>query len=221
MLTVFIIYYPNKKNTNRHISNLYTSQRLNKKQIPCKCSVVWKTRLPYQFFVGLMYSKDQFLIHYNVMVKRLWFPTELCHSCIKSTWGLFSNKLSTTEESAMVVTSPMFFSFFATFRKTRRMILPERVFGSPGEFWMISGVAKGPILVRTKIKILQQKFSLDLYIRSEYHITGSVVSLFTNSRLHLEFVNSDTTQPLMLYTLLIETRKKSTTTTTTFITIIN
>lgn len=118
-------------------------------------------------FVGLTYSLDRFLIRYNVMVKRSWFPKELCHSCIKSTWGLFSNKLSTTEESAMVVTSPMFLSFFATCRKTRRMILPERVFGSPGEFWMISGVAKGPILVRTKIKMLQQKFSLDLCIGSE------------------------------------------------------
>lgn len=133
-----------------------------------------------KFLVGLTYSLDQFLIHYNVMVKRLLFSIELCHSGIKSTWGLFSNKLSTTEESAMVVTSPMFLSFFATCRKTRRMILPERVFGSPGEFWMISGVAKGPILVRTKIKILQQKFSLDLCIRGECPLLEINAHIYNN-----------------------------------------
>ena len=69
---------------------------------------------------------------------------------MKSTWGLFSNKVSTTVESAIVVVSPMLRSFLAIFRKTLLIIFPDRVFGSPGALWITSGVANGPILVRTK-----------------------------------------------------------------------
>ena len=37
-----------------------------------------------------------------------------------------------------------------------RMILPLRVFGSPGAQWMVSGVAMGPICFRTAaIKLLR------------------------------------------------------------------
>lgn len=88
------------------------------------------------------------------MVKRLWFFKELCYSCIKFIWGLFLNKLLIIEELVMVVILLMFFLFFVIFRKIRRMILLERVFGSLGEFWMILGVVKGLILVRIKIKML-------------------------------------------------------------------
>lgn len=38
---------------------------------------------------------------------------------------------------------------FAIFRRMRRMILPERVFGMPGAQWMVSGVAIAPMDLRT------------------------------------------------------------------------
>src|SRR3546814_4977811 len=40
-------------------------------------------------------------------------------------------------------------SFSAILRKIRRMILPERVLGRPGVRWIWSGVAIGPISLRT------------------------------------------------------------------------
>ena len=40
-------------------------------------------------------------------------------------------------------------SFPAILRKIRRMIFPERVFGSPGAHWIMSKVAIGPISFRT------------------------------------------------------------------------
>ena len=38
---------------------------------------------------------------------------------------------------------------FGDLRRMRRMILPERVLGKPGAQWITSGVAMGPISVRT------------------------------------------------------------------------
>lgn len=37
----------------------------------------------------------------------------------------------------------------AILRRMRRMILPERVLGMPGAQWMVSGVAMGPMDLRT------------------------------------------------------------------------
>ena len=39
--------------------------------------------------------------------------------------------------------------FSASLRRMRRMIFPDRVLGSPSENWMRSGVAMGPISLRT------------------------------------------------------------------------
>src|SRR3546814_18095678 len=62
----------------------------------------------------------------------------------------FATRLSTTDGSASVVVSPkLLVSPSAIFRRIRRMILPERVLGRPGENWIVSGVAIGPISVRT------------------------------------------------------------------------
>src|SRR3546814_8258080 len=58
----------------------------------------------------------------------------------------FATRLSTTDGSASVVVSPrLLVSPSAIFRRIRRMILPERVLGRPGENWIVSGVAIGPI----------------------------------------------------------------------------
>src|SRR5262245_48670722 len=60
-------------------------------------------------------------------------------------WRLFT-KSSTTAGSASVDVSPRLEkSSSAILRRMRRMILPERVLGSPGENWIRSGVASGPI----------------------------------------------------------------------------
>ena len=64
-------------------------------------------------------------------------------------WGRLANNLSTTVESANVVVSPMSVCPAAILRRMRLMILPDRVFGRPGASWITSGVAIGPILVRT------------------------------------------------------------------------
>ena len=70
----------------------------------------------------------------------------------KSTIGLFLKSSSTTDESAIVEISPKSRSLRAILRRTRRMILPERVFGRPGAFWMISGCAIGPMRCLTENK---------------------------------------------------------------------
>src|SRR5690606_15518710 len=59
---------------------------------------------------------------------------------------------STTAGSASVDVSPRFSkSFAAILRRMRRMILPERVFGRPGAHCTKSGVAIGPISLRTQL----------------------------------------------------------------------
>src|SRR5690606_21248926 len=55
---------------------------------------------------------------------------------------------SITEESASVVTSPIS-RFSATSRSRRRMILPERVWGSSGTTMICRGLAIGPISLET------------------------------------------------------------------------
>ena len=65
----------------------------------------------------------------------------------------FSIRSSTTDGSARVEVSPRApKSFSAILRRMRRMILPERVFGRPGAHWIRSGVAIGPISVRTQVR---------------------------------------------------------------------
>src|SRR6476469_5515941 len=57
---------------------------------------------------------------------------------------------STTAGSASVEVSPRLpGSSSAILRRMRRMILPERVFGSPGANWIWSGDAIGPMSLRT------------------------------------------------------------------------
>ena len=74
------------------------------------------------------------------------------------TSGLLANNTSTTDESAIVETSPRSWSFLAILRRTRRMIFPERVFGRPGALWTISGAANGPIFDLTgRIKKIKDK----------------------------------------------------------------
>src|SRR5690349_19574643 len=56
----------------------------------------------------------------------------------------------TTVGSAKVEVSPRLpYSFSAILRRMRRMILPERVLGRPGAHWIRSGLAIGPISLRT------------------------------------------------------------------------
>src|SRR5262249_9109881 len=63
---------------------------------------------------------------------------------------LFFTRSSTTAGSASVDVSPRLLKSFSTIlRRMRRMILPERVLGRPGAHWMTSGVAIGPISLRT------------------------------------------------------------------------
>ena len=60
----------------------------------------------------------------------------------------FLTSSSTTAGSASVEMSPrLSMSCAAILRKIRRMILPERVFGSAGANWIKSGVAIGEIAV--------------------------------------------------------------------------
>ena len=62
-----------------------------------------------------------------------------------------SSKRSTTLGSARVEVSPkLLTSPLAIFRKMRRMIFPERVFGSASVQCRISRVAIGPISLRTQ-----------------------------------------------------------------------
>ena len=63
---------------------------------------------------------------------------------------IFSIRTSTTVGSARVDVSPRAsISPLATFRRMRRMIFPDRVRGNADVGQIISGVAKGPIAVRT------------------------------------------------------------------------
>src|SRR6476646_1185388 len=58
----------------------------------------------------------------------------------------FWMRSSTTVGSASVEISPRLEkSSSAILRRMRRMILPDRVLGRPGENWIWSGVASGPI----------------------------------------------------------------------------
>src|SRR5262249_4930677 len=58
---------------------------------------------------------------------------------------------SSAAGAARVEVSPRLLkSFSAILRRMRRMILPERVLGRPGAHWMTSGVAIGPISLRTQ-----------------------------------------------------------------------
>lgn len=146
---------PWKKNTNHHVDNppLENVTEINRTSRD-RNYISWAN-----FNYIKMYPEvylEPFCVH-DMWKHEAYSFTNKYYSWMKSTWGLLRNKLSTTEESAMVVTSPIFLSFFATCLSTRRMILPERVFGSPGEFWMTSGVAKGPILERTKKKCYNKK----------------------------------------------------------------
>ena len=60
---------------------------------------------------------------------------------------------STRLGSASVEVSPRLpNSFSAILRRIRRMILPLRVFGRPGVKWMMSGLAMGPISLRTWLR---------------------------------------------------------------------
>lgn len=101
---------------------------------------------------------------------------------------LWLNSTSTTLGSARVERSPRSFSLRAICRRTRRMILPagrakslslgakavmwgetekckipvpERVLGSPGAFWMKSGVAIGPIFSLTEWNAHVRKHGID------------------------------------------------------------
>src|SRR3954468_3278153 len=63
----------------------------------------------------------------------------------------FLTRSSTTPGSAKVEVSPKLpGSSSAILRRMRRMILPERVLGRPGENWIWSGAAIGPISLRTQ-----------------------------------------------------------------------
>ena len=64
---------------------------------------------------------------------------------------------SITDSSARVLVSPRLESPTAIFFKIRRMILPDLVFGRPGAYWMWSGWANGPILLRTRNKEKKKK----------------------------------------------------------------
>jgi len=59
----------------------------------------------------------------------------------------------------MVEVSPIFLSPMAILRRTRRMILPDRVFGRPGASCTKSGVANGPIFVLTEIQEIERYLS--------------------------------------------------------------
>src|SRR6185295_1910300 len=64
----------------------------------------------------------------------------------------FLTRSSTTAGSAKVEVSPRLEgSSSAILRRMRRMIFPERVFGRPGANWIRSGVAIGPISLRTQV----------------------------------------------------------------------
>src|SRR5450631_420781 len=68
---------------------------------------------------------------------------------------------STTLGSASVDISPNWSdSSAAILRRIRRMIFPERVFGSPGAHWMTSGVAIGLISLRTQSRNSARKGSV-------------------------------------------------------------
>ena len=71
-------------------------------------------------------------------------------SLVYASAGRSLKRVSTTLSSAIVETSPRSRSPMAILRKTRLMILPERVLGSPGASCMKSGVANGPIFFRTE-----------------------------------------------------------------------
>lgn len=64
---------------------------------------------------------------FNLNLKFLYFSGRLANNC------------STIDSSANVDVSPTLRSFTATLRKTLRIILPDRVFGRPGAYWITSG----------------------------------------------------------------------------------
>ena len=69
-----------------------------------------------------------------------------CASNEGCTYSLESIRVWTAEGSANVDVSPIeSSSLCAILRRIRRMILPERVFGSTGAQWITSGVANAPI----------------------------------------------------------------------------
>src|SRR5690606_18611885 len=71
-------------------------------------------------------------------------------ACQPRLFCLFAIKSSTTAGSASVEVSPSEpKSSSAILRRMRRMILPERVLGRPGENWILSGWAMAPISLRT------------------------------------------------------------------------
>src|SRR3989339_1134064 len=66
-----------------------------------------------------------------------------------------STRVETTEGSAKVEVSPKSWASVSPaeiLRKIRRMILPLLVLGSPWANWMNSGVAMGPISLRTWVR---------------------------------------------------------------------
>lgn len=66
--------------------------------------------------------------------------------------GRLLNSCSTMLSSAKVEMSPTSWSLMAIFLKTRLIIFPDLVFGSPGACWITSGIANGPIFSRTEMK---------------------------------------------------------------------
>ena len=86
------------------------------------------------------------------MCDKIMCPISFIKDYDKLNIGLFLKSSSTTDESAIVEISPKSRSLRAILRRTRRIILPERVFGRPGAFWMISGCAIGPMRCLTENK---------------------------------------------------------------------
>lgn len=81
-----------------------------------------------------------------------------CSSC--NSIGRRLNRRSTTVSSAIVEISPRSRSPTAILRRTRLMILPERVFGRPGASCRKSGCENGPIFFLTVINVLKITFQL-------------------------------------------------------------
>ena len=73
------------------------------------------------------------------MVEETSVNSFLGYSAVYASFGRSVNNTSTTDSSAIVVTSPKLRSPTAIFRSTLRMIFPERVFGRPGASCMKSG----------------------------------------------------------------------------------
>ena len=68
-------------------------------------------------------------------------------------------------------------SSVAILRRMRRIILPERVLGKPGAQWMTSGVAIGPIAVRTCcLRLVFERVSV-LFAGVERHVGVNALAL--------------------------------------------